>query len=129
MAISPRSGAHGSERNLLLSAIRRPTADGRRPTELARLSRKIILPRHHMRTANGAAKTMSGWTSTFITFLHLDELEGCAYLRLTVNSLQDAELEHIPWSRVHPRSFGCVQMGFRKPTYVMFMGSSYNRFE
>ena len=29
---------------------------------------------------------------------------------LTANSSQDAELAHIPWARVHPRSFGCVRV-------------------
>ena len=37
--------------------------------ELARLSGKVVLSRHHVRTANGAAKTMSGRTSKTITFL------------------------------------------------------------
>ena len=39
------------------------------------------------------------------------------------NSSQDAELEHIFWARVHPGSFGRVQMGFPKDTNVMFVGS------
>ena len=42
----------------------------------------------------------------------------------TANSSQDAELEHTPWARVHPRSFGRVQMGFPNATNPMAVGSS-----
>ena len=84
------------------------------------MSGKVVLSRHHARTANGTAKTMSGRTSTTITFFVWSNWKAA----LTANSSQDAELEHTPWARVHPRSFGRVQMGFPNATYVMLVGSS-----
>ena len=60
VAISPRAGAHVGQRNLWLKC---------HSMELARLSGKVVLSCHHVRSANGTAKTMSGRTSTTITFL------------------------------------------------------------
>ena len=90
--------------------------------ELARLSGKVVLSRHHVRTANSTAKTMSGRTST--TDDHNFFVWSNWKAALTINSSQVAELEHTPWARVHLRSFGRVQMGFPNATYVMSVGSS-----
>ena len=57
--------------------------------------------------------------STTITFFIWSNWKAA----LTANSSQDAELEHAPWARVHPRSFGRVQMGFPNATNVMSVGS------
>ena len=44
---------------------------------------------------------------------------------LAVKSSQDAELEHTLWARVHPRSFGRVQMGFVALSFQIGWGLHY----
>ena len=87
--------------------------------------------RHHVRTcfANGTAKTMSGRTSTTMTF-SFGRIGKVARFRLIHRKTQSSNI-HLGRAFIRGRSvasrwlfFDCFRWGFRNATYVLVVGST-----